>query len=82
MEVKWHAEICTTQYAQTTYPDKYDQPLQFIDITIKNNEYLIRIGLPLDVITHADILKSVIMVRQYRRLSTGLQWFGETGNDR
>lgn len=81
MAVEWHAEICTTRYALTTYPDRYTQALRFIDITVKHNEYFVRIGLPLDVIGHADILKCIIMVRQYKRLSTGLQWIGQNSKD-
>jgi len=50
---------------------------QFIDIEKKNNGYRIALVLNLDKIDDAAIQKSIIMVRNYKRLSLGKHEYGE-----
>ena len=73
--VKWHAEICSIEYAQQHYPTDYPKPQQFLDVRVKDDLHLIRVGLPLDRVSHADILKTIIMIQNYKLLNTGLHWF-------
>ena len=53
---------------------------QFIDIEKKNNGYRIKLVLNLDNIDEAAIQKSLIMVRNYKRLSLGKHEYGEARN--
>jgi len=76
-EILWHAELCSLEYVAEHYANRYNKAQQFLDVRIENNRHEIRIGLALRIINHADILKSIIMVRQYKLLKSGIHWFGQ-----
>ncbi len=73
--VVWNASIETIEaYAQRHRVD--DDPQQFIDIRRENDAYWIHIGLNVQQIDQAVIERSMIMVRNYKRLSEGRHEYG------
>lgn len=73
--VVWNASIETIgAYAQRHRVD--DDPQQFIDIRWENHAYWIHIGLNVQQIDQAVIERSIIMVRNYKRLSEGRHEYG------
>jgi hypothetical protein len=74
----WDAYLQTLSY----YLNKHAQPSQssrqFIEVgDAGEHGRLIRIGLNLPIIDEPVILKSLIMIRQYKRLAPGRHEFGE-----
>jgi|GEM_PF-815705 len=73
--VVWNACIETIEaYAQHHRVEA--DPQQFIDIRCENHAYWIHIGLNLQQIDQAVIERSIIMVRNYKRLSEGRHEYG------
>lgn len=73
--VAWNACIETIEaYAQHHRVD--DDPQQFIDIRCENEVYWIHIGLNVQQIDQAVIERSMIMVRNYKRLREGRHEYG------
>lgn len=73
--VVWNASIETIEaYAKRHRVD--DDPQQFIDIRQENHAYWIHIGLNVQQIDQAVIERSIIMVRNYKRLSEGRHEYG------
>lgn len=73
--VVWNACIETIEaYAQHHRVD--DDPQQFIDIRCENEVHWIHIGLNVQQIDQAVIERSMIMVRNYKRLSEGRHEYG------
>ena len=79
--VVWDAIIRTlTDYYEAELKQITDQNVelkQFIDIEKKDTCYKIMLVLNLDKIDQATIQKSIIMVRQYKRLGIGRHEYGE-----
>ena len=76
--VHWDATIITLKhYCQQRRLDCYTQK-QFIEIapSMENDLWPITIGLKLDKLDTAAVLKTVIMVRQYKKLHPGRHEFG------
>jgi hypothetical protein len=73
--VAWNACIETIE-AYARYHPVDDDPQQFIDIRQENDAYWIHIGLNVQQIDQAVIERSIIMVRNYRRLSEGRHEYG------
>lgn len=68
--VTWRATIrCLAE-------DIDEQPKQFIDIRVNDpSRPEVTIGLPLKTINEPDVLKSIMMIRQYRNLRRGRHEF-------
>ena len=80
-QIVWHAVIRTMRdYYESelkkTSGDKFELR-QFIDIEKKDGGYRINLVLNLNKIDEAAIQKSIIMIRNYKRLSLGLHEYGE-----
>ena len=79
--VVWDAIIRTlTDYYETELKYLSDHSVelkQFIDIEKKDTGYKIMLVLNLDKIDRAAIQKSIMMVRQYKRLDIGRHEYGE-----
>ena len=80
-QLVWHAVIRTLHdYYESelkkTSDDKFELR-QFIDIEKKDDGYRISLVLNLDKIDEGAIQKSIIMVRNYKRLSLGRHEYGE-----
>lgn len=79
--VVWHACIQTLKsYALenlSTTPGTPVRLRQFIDISDGPHGYDIHVGLNLDKIDKAALLRTIIMVRKYKRLHTGRHEYGE-----
>lgn len=82
LPVIWHADIRTlkdyslTELAEPT-TNSIIQAQPFIDITIQDNIYRLTVALNLPVIDDAAILRTIIMIRQYKRLQPGRHYYGE-----
>jgi hypothetical protein len=73
--VVWNACIETIEsYAK--HHEVSDDPQQFIDIRRENGAYWIHIGLNVHQIDQAVIERSMIMVRNYKRLREGRHEYG------
>ncbi|HEX5638057.1 MAG TPA: hypothetical protein VFY78_13270 [Gammaproteobacteria bacterium] len=83
--VTWHAHIRTlkdycqeqlhkSQQAQT---DTCVQAQPFIDINIQNHVHQLTVALNLPAIDEPAIMRTIIMIRQYKRLQTGRHQYGE-----
>lgn len=53
------------------------QAQSFIDITVHNNTHSLFVALNLPVIDDAAILRTIIMIRQYKRLTPGRHHYGD-----
>jgi hypothetical protein len=85
--VVWHAHIHSLRdycLQQTAHTQPYAaqksicidaQP--FIDINIHNNTHALLVALNLPVIDDAAILRTIIMIRQYKRLKPGRHLYGD-----
>lgn len=73
--VVWNACIETLE-AYAKHHRVSDDPQQFIDIRRENRAYWIHIGLNVTHIDQAVIERSIIMVRNYKRLSEGRHEYG------
>jgi len=76
--VTWHTHLYTCKN-HIIKSEIINNPIrQFIDISPhkKNNHYYLKICLKLEQITRADILKTIIMIRQYKNLTIGKHEFG------
>lgn len=73
--VVWNACIETIDsYARHHHVD--DDPQQFIDIRRENDAYWIHVGLNVRQIDQAVIERSIIMIRNYKRLREGRHEYG------
>jgi hypothetical protein len=82
-EVTWDARIVTLEHEHRARqslrrPASYRELRQFIDVGESDNGIrMLRIGLNIERIDESVILKTIIMVRQYKRLREGRHEFGE-----
>jgi hypothetical protein len=67
-------ELLTPQQSQQT---THIQAQAFIDVNIQNNTHNLNVALNLPVIDDAAILRTIIMIRQYKRLQTGRHRYGD-----
>jgi hypothetical protein len=77
-QVTWDARIFTLAHAARSRPVNSTAELrQFIEVGRDNGgTRQLRIGLNIDHIDEPAILKTIIMIRQYRRLQEGLHEYG------
>jgi hypothetical protein len=77
-QVTWDARIITLAHAARSRPANGTAKLrQFIEVGRDNGgTRQLRIGLNLDRIDEPAILKTIIMIRQYRRLQEGRHEYG------
>lgn len=83
--VCWHACIRTLRdYCLHVLYTPHESPLTtriqaqpFIDIKIQNNTHHLTVALNLPVIDDAAILRTIIMIRQYKRLQSGRHQYGD-----
>jgi hypothetical protein len=83
--VTWHAHIRTLRddclhVMFTPHQSQLTTRIQaqpFIDIKIQNNTHHLTVALNLPVIDDAAILRTIIMIRQYKRLQTGRHQYGD-----
>lgn len=82
-DVIWNATVTTLARHNWLHAGK-DRPgthRQFIDIAPGDDVMRnIVVGLELDTIDHAVLLKTIIMVRKYKRLHVGRHEFGGAGS--
>jgi hypothetical protein len=79
--VIWDATIVTLDhhYATCSSNERAHPDSQFIEVDEGEGDIRkIRIGLQLDCIDEQAILKTIIMIRKYKRLHTGRHEFGYT----
>ena len=67
-------ELLTPQQSQQT---TNIQAQAFIDVNIQNKIHKVTVALNLPVIDDAAILRTIIMIRQYKRLQTGRHRYGD-----
>jgi hypothetical protein len=77
-QVTWDARIVTLSHAARSRPANSTAELrQFIEVGRDNGgTRQLRIGLNVDRIDEPAILKTIIMIRQYRRLQEGRHEYG------
>ena len=80
--VVWHAHIQTLQQVASKLRSQTSETTairlrQFIEIQQQQDHYSVEVGLNLDKIDKAAILRTIIMIRQYKRLHAGRHEFGE-----
>ena len=73
--IVWNACIETMERYAETNPVS-DDPEQFIDIQLQGRVHYIHIGLNLPFIDNAAIERSIIMIRNYKRLRVGRHEYG------
>jgi hypothetical protein len=74
----WDAHLLTLAYYVRHHVPHIPQQRQFIEVGEKGAQgRFIRIGLNLPIIDEPVILKTLIMIRQYKRLAFGRHEFGE-----
>ena len=76
--VTWQTHLITCKFYKQLNNIANKKIKQFIDIApaIKDNHYEIMICLNINRITKAEILKTIIMIRQYKNLAIGRHEFG------
>ena len=80
--VAWHAHIQTLQQVASNLRQQTSETTairlrQFIEIQQQQDHYSVEVGLNLHKIDKAAILRTIIMIRQYKRLHAGRHEFGE-----
>ena len=77
--VTWHAHLLTCKHKKLQNQIINEPIRQFIDIKpiSKENHYQITVCLNISHITKAEIMKSIIMIRQYKNLALGKHEFGQ-----
>lgn len=73
--VVWNACIRTIEEYALSHEVSED-PRQFIDISIENDVYKLEIGLNIELIDAATIERTIIMIRNYKRLQPGRHEYG------
>jgi hypothetical protein len=77
-KIIWDAYLQTLAYYISTHDTAGRGVRQFIDVGEAGEcGRVIRIGLNLPLIDHPSILKTLVMIRQYKRLAPGRREFGE-----
>lgn len=80
--VVWQAHIRTLRdycFYELAIPQQLDtvHAQAFIDINTHNNQYSLLVALNIPVIDDAAILRTIIMIRQYKRLQPGRHQYGD-----
>lgn len=83
--VTWHAHIrtlgdyCLHELYKSQQPSAGNciQAQPFIDIDIHDNIHRLTVALNIPVIDEAAILRTIIMIRQYKRLQAGRHQYGD-----
>lgn len=77
-DIIWDAYLQTLFYYVNNHPENLQSSRQFIEVgDSAESGRLIQIGLNLPVIDETVITKTLIMIRQYKRLAPGRHEFGE-----
>ena len=75
VSVVWNACIQTIdEYSQHNEIAK--DPMQFIDIEVKGDVYFLQVGLNVSLIDKATIERTILMIRNYKRLHQGRHEYG------
>jgi hypothetical protein len=73
--VVWYAQIETlAHFAQRSGSQRVRQ---FIDIQLEAERHQVQIGLNLPRIDNAGVMRTIIMIRKYKRLHAGRHEYGE-----
>jgi hypothetical protein len=83
-EVAWNATLETLSHRyltwlreQQNHSEKSQQIQQFIDVGRETkNGIELTVALPVDIINEPAVLKTIVMIRNYRRLKQGRYAFG------
>lgn len=78
--VQWDAHIMTLDWYVENYPENLaDTARQFIEISRgkQENEPSLEVALATTKIDHPTILKTIIMIQNYKRLAIGRHEYGE-----
>ena len=77
-QIIWDADLQTLAYYVTKHDRDNRGVRQFIDVgNLGERGRQLSIGLNLPLIDHPSILKTLVMIRQYKRLAPGRREFGE-----
>lgn len=81
-DVVWHGYIRTLHNAagspsHATYHNDAVRIRQYIDITEREDGYGLQVALNLPILDEAAILRTIIMIRKYKRLRAGRHEYGE-----
>jgi hypothetical protein len=79
VSVTWHVHLLTCQSRNHQSATQQDVFRQFIDIekSRQAGHYHAQICLNIPKISNAAIMKTIIMIRQYKNLATGRHEYGE-----
>jgi hypothetical protein len=73
--VVWNACIQTIDdYSQ--YNETAKDPMQFIEIDVENGVYFLQVGLNVALIDKPTIERTILMIRNYKRLHQGRHEYG------
>ncbi|MCW9013497.1 MAG: hypothetical protein OQL06_06905 [Gammaproteobacteria bacterium] len=75
-EIVWDATISTLNEYRKSVSEDF-KLRQFIEIALGENNYKLMIGLNIGEIDKAAIKKSIIMIRNYKRLHIGRHEYGD-----
>ena len=77
--VIWHAHIRSLDHYARNHPSGSGRQRlrQYIDIQPGDDGYELEVGLNLQKIDEAALLRTIIMIRQYKRLHAGRHEYGE-----
>jgi len=78
-QVNWQADIMTLEHYCRQHPGflpEYRERTALMEVnTLDSHQRHVIVALPMMEITHAEVIKSTIMVRNYRSMTVGLrQW--------
>lgn len=73
--VVWNACVQTME-AYSQHHEVAEDPMQFIEIEVKNDVHLVNIGLNIAKIDKATLERTILMIRNYKRLHHGRHEFG------
>ena len=77
----WNASIFTLDEYAKHHAVAAD-PMQFIEIRLENGVYFIEVGLNVAQIDHAVVERTIIMIRNYKRLRVGRHEYGPRSKTR
>lgn len=73
--VVWNASVQTMEVYSQQH-EVTDDPKQFIEIKVKDHVHYVNIGLNIAVIDKATVGRTILMIRNYKRLHRGRHEFG------
>jgi len=74
-EVVWNACVQTIDdYSQ--YNETASDPMQFIEIDVEDGVYFLQVGLNVALIDKPTVERTILMIRNYKRLHQGRHEYG------